>query len=78
MTWTCIQITVQKVGPWGGNGGTPYEVKDGELPQRLESLTVYSNDFIQTIAFSYTDEAGQKRTAGPWGGDAGKFKHPVS
>ena len=42
----------------GGNGGTPYEVKDGELPERLESLTVYSDDFIQTIAFSYTDQAG--------------------
>nr|AAY41607.1 Crs-1 [Agrostis stolonifera] len=69
-------IPVQKVGPWGGNGGAAYEIQDAELPQRLESVTIYANDFIQTIAFSYIDQAGQKRTVSPWGGNAGKSQHP--
>ncbi|TKW01695.1 hypothetical protein SEVIR_8G196200v4 [Setaria viridis] len=68
---------VQKIGPWGGNGGTPYEIQGAEQPQRLESVTIYANNnFIQTIAFSYTDQSGQKRAVGPWGGDAGKSKQP--
>ncbi|CAO2142331.1 unnamed protein product [Urochloa humidicola] len=69
-------IPVQKVGPWGGNGGKAYEIQDGELPQRLESVTIYANDFIQSIAFSYIDQTGQNRIVGPWGGDAGRSKHP--
>ncbi|RLN35359.1 mannose/glucose-specific lectin-like [Panicum miliaceum] len=68
---------VQKIGPWGGNGGTVYELQDAELPQRLESLTIYAEDFIESIAFSYIDQAGQKRTVGPWGGDDGKSKLPA-
>ncbi|PUZ45478.1 hypothetical protein GQ55_8G226900 [Panicum hallii var. hallii] len=70
------QKPVQKIGPWGGNGGRAYELRDAELPQRLESLTIYAEDFIQSIAFSYTDQAGQKRTVGPWGGDDGKSDYP--
>ncbi|KAG2563283.1 hypothetical protein PVAP13_8KG314212 [Panicum virgatum] len=68
---------VQKIGPWGGNGGKAYELQDGELPQRLESLTIYADDFIQSIAFSYIDQAGQKRTVGPWGGSNGKSEYPT-
>ncbi|CAL4979885.1 unnamed protein product [Urochloa decumbens] len=67
-----------KVGPWGGSGGAPYDISNAELPERLESLTVYANDdFVQTIAFSYIDQAGRRHNVGPWGGDAGKTKHLV-
>ncbi|CAN6372940.1 unnamed protein product [Urochloa humidicola] len=67
-----------KVGPWGGSGGAPYNISNAELPERLESLTVYANDdFIQTIAFSDIDQAGRRHDVGPWGGDAGKNKHPT-
>ncbi|KAF8772291.1 hypothetical protein HU200_005919 [Digitaria exilis] len=70
-------VQVQKIGPpCGGNGGNAYEIQDGELPQHLESLSIYAKDFIQSIAFSYTDQTGQKRTVGPWGGDDGKSKYP--
>nr|CAB3490304.1 unnamed protein product [Digitaria exilis] len=76
---TCPKpVQVQKIGPWGGNGGNAYEIQDGELPQRLESLSIYAENFIQSIAFSYTDQTGQKRTIGPWGGDDGKSEYPVS
>nr|CAB3490303.1 unnamed protein product [Digitaria exilis] len=71
-------VKVQKIGPWGGNGGAAYEINDGELPQRLESLSIYAEDFIQSIAFSYIDQTGQKRTVGPWGGDDGKSEYPLS
>ncbi|CAO2142330.1 unnamed protein product [Urochloa humidicola] len=63
---------VEKVGPWGGNGGTSYEIKDAELPQLLQTISIYADDVIESIEFSYTDEAGQVRTNGPWGGDEGK------
>lgn len=73
------QAPVQKVGPWGGSGGSVYGINDAELPQRLESVTIYANDFVQSIAFSYVDKAGQRRTVGPWGGDATKKTwHKVS
>nr|CAB3490298.1 unnamed protein product [Digitaria exilis] len=69
---------MQKIGPWGGNGGAAYEIKDEEQPQRLESLSIYAEDFIQSIAFTYIDQTGQKRTVGPWGGEDGKSEYPVS
>jgi len=39
-----------------------------DTPGRLESITVQSGVVVDAIAFSYADQAGQKRTAGPWGG----------
>jgi hypothetical protein len=32
-------------------------------------VTIRCGDAINSIAFTYTNRAGQKRTAGPWGGD---------
>lgn len=57
---------IQKVGPWGGNGGTPYEIQEDEqLPKRLESVKIYHDDnVIQSISFSYLDQADQRRTVG--------------
>ncbi|KAM3372369.1 hypothetical protein ACQJBY_019316 [Aegilops geniculata] len=59
-----------KVGPWGGNGGSDKDIV--EAPRRLESITVSSGTIIDSIKFSYVDQAGQKRTVGPWGGSGGK------
>jgi hypothetical protein len=42
-----------------------------EPPKRLESITIRSGAVIDAIEFSYVDQAGQKRTAGPWGGAGG-------
>ncbi|KAL6851941.1 hypothetical protein ACP4OV_020126 [Aristida adscensionis] len=58
-----------KVGPWGGNGGSAQDIK--EAPRRLESITIRSGSVVDSIAFSYVDQDGQKRTAGPWGGPGG-------
>ncbi|XP_052139285.1 mannose/glucose-specific lectin-like [Oryza glaberrima] len=58
-----------KVGPWGGNGGTPQDIT--ETPKRLESITIRSGEVVDSISFSYFDQAGQKRVAGPWGGPGG-------
>ncbi|XBI52223.1 hypothetical protein VPH35_034618 [Triticum aestivum] len=49
-----------KVGPWGGNGGSGKDII--EAPRRLESITVSSGTIIDSIKFSYVDQAGQKRT----------------
>lgn len=58
-----------KIGPWGGNGGTAQDIT--EVPRRLESITVCSGTVVDSIAFSYTDHTGQKRTAGRLGGSGG-------
>jgi hypothetical protein len=34
---------------------------------RLETTTVGYRDVINCVAFSYTNKAGQKKIAGPWG-----------
>nr|CAB3462273.1 unnamed protein product [Digitaria exilis] len=68
---TCTQYPVTKIGTWGGNGGSAQDIT--ELPKRLESVTIMSGDVIDSIKFSYIDQAGKKRTAGPWGGSGG---HP--
>lgn len=39
------------------------------VPHRLESVTVRSGVAIDSIAFSYVNQAGKKQTLGPWGGD---------
>ncbi|PUZ63389.1 hypothetical protein GQ55_3G064200 [Panicum hallii var. hallii] len=57
---------VTKVGPLGGDGGVDQDITD--TPGRLEIITVQSGVVIDAIAFSYADQAGQKRSAGPWGG----------
>ncbi|KAE8768589.1 jacalin-related lectin 9-like [Hordeum vulgare] len=58
-----------KDGPLGGKGGTICDIT--EAPQRLESVTIQSGDAIDSIMFSYTDQAGKKQMAGPWGGNDG-------
>ena len=55
------------MGPWGADGGTAFDIT--ELPRSLQTMTIRCGDVINSIGFSYTDQAGQKKIAGPWGGD---------
>ena len=48
-----------------------------EAPRCLESITVYTGWVVDSIAFSYIDYTGQKRSAGRWGGPGGD-PHTVS
>ncbi|KAJ1277178.1 hypothetical protein BS78_05G275100 [Paspalum vaginatum] len=58
-----------KMGPWGGQGGIACDIT--APPISLQTVTIgYDTDVIHSIAFSYTDKDGQKKTAGPWGGDS--------
>ncbi|KAM3206488.1 hypothetical protein ACQJBY_061921 [Aegilops geniculata] len=61
---------LSRVGPFGGSGGRARDIR--VAPHRLESVTICSGDSVDSIAFSYTDQNGQRCTAGPWGGDGGK------
>ena len=65
---TYVQTPVTKMGPWGGNGGTTFDITPEE-PRSLQEVTIKCGDVINSVAFSYTNQAGQKKTAGPWGGD---------
>ncbi|KAG2558248.1 hypothetical protein PVAP13_8NG124601, partial [Panicum virgatum] len=56
-----------EIGPWGGDGGTSFDIP--KPPRSLQTVTIRCGDAINSIAFTYTNRAGQKRTAGPWGGD---------
>jgi len=66
----CIpkQTPITKLGPWGGNGGTACDIIP-EQPLSLQGVTIKCGDVINSVAFSYTNQAGEKKTAGPWGGD---------
>lgn len=70
-----IQGPVTKSGLWGGNEGGERDIK--EVPRRLESVTIRSGHAIDSIAFSYTDQYGQSRTEGPWGGAGGTDHSPL-
>ncbi|XP_047043248.1 mannose/glucose-specific lectin-like [Lolium rigidum] len=59
---------ITKMGPWGGNGGTTFDIIPEE-PRSLQDVTIKCGDVINSVAFSYTNQAGQTKTAGPWGGD---------
>ncbi|CAM0884512.1 unnamed protein product [Alopecurus aequalis] len=61
-------VLVTKIGPWGGNGGTEFDITES-VSQRLQSVTIRSGVVINSIAFSYVDLAEKKQTLGPWGGD---------
>nr|XP_051190863.1 protein GOS9-like [Lolium perenne] len=54
-----------KIGPWGGDSGTPNDVD--VLPRRLISVTVHSGKAINSLTFTYSDCNGQEHTTGPWG-----------
>ncbi|EER98288.1 hypothetical protein BDA96_02G096700 [Sorghum bicolor] len=66
---------VIKVGPFGGSGGSAMDIT--EAPRRLESITVYAGVVLDSIAFSYIDNSGQKRSAGRWGGPGGGGPHTI-
>ncbi|VAH84036.1 unnamed protein product [Triticum turgidum subsp. durum] len=61
-------VLVTKIGPWGGHGGKEFDIPE-LVPQHLESVTIRSGVVIDSIAFSYVNQAGKKQTLGPWGGD---------
>jgi hypothetical protein len=64
-----MQGSVTKIGLWGGQAGSQQDLT--VPPKRLQSLTIPSGNAIDSIQFTYTDKAGQKHTAGPWGGFGG-------
>ncbi|CAL5009263.1 unnamed protein product [Urochloa decumbens] len=51
-----------KMDPWEG-----FDIPEAEPPRCLQTVTVQYDDVINSIAFSYSNEAGEKKTAGPWG-----------
>ncbi|CAL5089661.1 unnamed protein product [Urochloa decumbens] len=68
-----IRYPVIKIGPWGGNGGSPLDIiTDASSIKHLESVTIRSGLVVNSIQFSYVDSAGQTRSAGPWGGSSGQ------
>jgi hypothetical protein len=60
-----------KMGPGGGNGGSAKEMTVRESLLRLESITIKSGSYVDSLAFSYVDTHGNRHTEGPWGGSGG-------
>ncbi|KAG8090157.1 hypothetical protein GUJ93_ZPchr0011g27178 [Zizania palustris] len=55
---------VAKMGPWGGNGGDAHDMDTTvPAPRRLESIKLRSGDIVDSLAFTYTDHNGQRRSA---------------
>ncbi|EAZ01021.1 hypothetical protein OsI_23055 [Oryza sativa Indica Group] len=60
---------VFKIGPWGGNRGEAHDID--VAPRRLQSVTICSHDYVNSLAFSYSDWSGHHHTTEPWGGLGG-------
>ncbi|KAE8784431.1 hypothetical protein D1007_41983 [Hordeum vulgare] len=59
-----LMPTLTKLGPWGGDRGFAV---DSERPLKIESITILHEGIIGSIEYSYIDQNGNNRTAGPWG-----------
>lgn len=56
------------MGPWWDReAGAAFDIPEAEPPRCLQTVTVGYGDVINCIEFSYTNKAGEKKTAGPWG-----------
>jgi hypothetical protein len=66
--------SVTKIGLWGGPGGSAQDITAERPPQRLHSVTVRAGVAVDSIEFTYTDSAGQRRAAGRWGGLGGNVR----
>jgi hypothetical protein len=62
------------MGPWGGLP-SPFCGIEGKS-RRLESVAIRHINVIERITFSYVDEDGLTRTAGPWGDKVSLADHP--
>ncbi|CAO2146692.1 unnamed protein product [Urochloa humidicola] len=62
----CLCIP-EKMGPWDREAGAAFDIPEAEPTRCLQTVTVEYGDVINSIAFSYINEAGEKKTAGPWG-----------
>uniref|UniRef100_A0A453DHE2 Jacalin-type lectin domain-containing protein n=1 Tax=Aegilops tauschii subsp. strangulata TaxID=200361 RepID=A0A453DHE2_AEGTS len=65
-----------RIGPCGEGGGRACDIK--VVPQRLESVTIYSGSLVESLVFSYRDHDGKRHTAGPWGSHPGENNDVVS
>ena len=63
------EVGLPIVGPWGGNAGKAHTIKGAS--HRLESITIWSADIVDALAFSYSEPNGKKHNVGPWGGPGG-------
>ncbi|KAL6841643.1 hypothetical protein ACP4OV_028582 [Aristida adscensionis] len=63
------QSSVTKMGPWGGNGGRPFNIPVES--RRLESVILCSATIVDALAFSYVDANGKQHTTPLWGGIGG-------
>ncbi|XP_044949281.1 uncharacterized protein LOC123398899 isoform X2 [Hordeum vulgare subsp. vulgare] len=61
------QVGVARTGLWGGNTGQFRDIS--VAPCRLKSVTICSDEVINSIEFSYIDHNGKQHNVGPWGGD---------
>uniref|UniRef100_A0A453HPR9 Jacalin-type lectin domain-containing protein n=1 Tax=Aegilops tauschii subsp. strangulata TaxID=200361 RepID=A0A453HPR9_AEGTS len=69
------QSSVTKIGPWGKISGEFLDVPT--TPQRLECVTIRHGVVIDSLAFSFVDQAGGQHNVGPWGGPCGDNKDTV-
>lgn len=67
-----------KVGPWGGHGGRPGDIRLSNKPDQLQSVTISSTQAgggrIHSFSFAYVDQNGVPIRVGPWGKNKGRPK----
>ncbi|TVU06327.1 hypothetical protein EJB05_49536 [Eragrostis curvula] len=74
--------SVVKIGPWGGTGGTPRDIRIYNKPRYLETITVRSTDSyggrINGFFFVYNDSRGQSIPVGFWGSNAKGYEDTIT
>uniref|UniRef100_A0A0A9BQN6 Jacalin-type lectin domain-containing protein n=1 Tax=Arundo donax TaxID=35708 RepID=A0A0A9BQN6_ARUDO len=64
--------SLAKIGLFGSASGDNHDIT--VAPLRLETITIYSGDVVDSLAFSYRDRENQLHTAGRWGGTGGGIR----
>ncbi|TVU06325.1 hypothetical protein EJB05_49534 [Eragrostis curvula] len=74
--------SVVKIGPWGGTGGTPRDIRVCSKARYLETITVRSTDSyggrINGFFFVYNDYRGQSIPVGFWGSNTKGYEDTIT
>ncbi|KAM0876559.1 hypothetical protein ACQ4PT_036087 [Festuca glaucescens] len=65
LVMVCL-IILRRIGPWGGDNGRHFSMQ-GDLPQRLISVSISYGSVISLLEIAYYNQSGVERSAS-WGG----------
>lgn len=61
------------VGPWGGNGGTAFDIKPNAGFNRIYAIAIQSDDIVHRLVVWYINGSGEIYRGGDKGGNSGTY-----